>query len=97
MFVGVFSDNLAEVRADVQEVFDVEIIFVTTTNECTTGIFGFQCKVVDTDVLNKFGLLLAVRRAVERADDDFFDGARTSGFNKAPADFNVRRHMNRKF
>ena len=61
VFVGVFRDNLAEVWADVQEVFDVKIIFVSTTDECTAGISGFQCEVVDTDVLNQFGPLLAVR------------------------------------
>ena len=41
VFVGGFSDNLAEVWADVQEVFDVEIIFVSSTDECTARISGF--------------------------------------------------------
>ena len=55
--------------------------FVPTTDESTVGICGFKCEVVDTDVFNQFGLLLAVGRAVKGADDDFLDGTRTPGFD----------------
>ena len=74
--VGGFSHYLAEGGTDVKEVPDIEIIFISTTDEGTVRKGGLEDVIVDTNVLHKFGLLLAVRWAVEGADDNLLNGSR---------------------
>ena len=95
--VGGFGDDLVEVRADVKEMLDIKIIFVSTTDESTAGISGLQNEVVHTNMLHQFGFLLAMRRAVKRTNDYFLDGSRCSGLDKAPADLNILRNMDWEF
>lgn len=97
VFVGGFGDNLVKVRTDIKEVLDIEIILISTTDEGTAGIGGLQYKIVDTNVLNKFGLLLAVGRTIEGADDNFLYRSWFSRLDKAPADLNILRNMDWKF
>ena len=47
-----FSVYLAEARAYVQEVLDMEIILISSTNERIGRHGGFQLEIVDTNMFN---------------------------------------------
>ena len=96
VFVGGLGDNLAEARANIQKMFDVKIILVPTTEEGTVWERGFELEIVHSYMFNKFGLLFAAGRRVERAEDYLFYGARGPGFDKTPADFKILWNMDGK-
>ena len=59
--MGCLRDYLAETRGDIKEVFNIEVILVTSCNEGTARVDTLEAVVVSTDVFNKFGLLFAAR------------------------------------
>ena len=91
------GDNLTEVWANVKEEFNVEVVFVSTTNEGTVGEGVLQAVVADSNMLNQLSLLFASWGAVKGANDYILDSPRVLWFNQAPAHLKVGRDVNRKF
>ena len=83
--MGRLSDYLVEARRDVEEVFDIQVVLITTTDEGRVVERGFHLEIVDTYMFNKFSFLLAMRRAIEGADNYFFNRSWRSRLDKAPA------------